>query len=391
MQWAAAETGWLERNWFKADIQYVRIEGQAEPVGSHTISVGVALDPVLRSLWCLYQIQHLLILAKKGRITDTDVIYFDDFWHPGIEALPYAFQQMGIRPRMYAFCHAQSVDEFDFTYPMRDWMRPFERGIGRVLDGIFVNSPLLKRLLVSAEIGTNQSVHVIGHIFSSEEVEERMPKAGDGESRAKFQRQDTVLFTSRWDDEKNPLFFLDVMKRVSSARGKVRFIICTSAKKLRSNNQINLTRLKRTMQDYPTNIFLKEDLTKEEYYKELCKAKIQMNTANQDWVSIALLEASVAGCYPVYPMFRSFPRVFDSQSQYMYEHLNISSAVKRVIEVLDNPDLWTCRQIRERRWIHTRHDTSWIRMLRRMGMEQFIDKTKVPELESVKDDPYAKE
>jgi hypothetical protein len=135
MQLSAKDTGWMERNWKKAEVNYIRIEGKHNP---DVIETGVVLDAVGRSRWAMSQISNLLIQARAGNIKDSDVIYFEDFWHPGIEALPYYFQQRGIRPRMYAYCWAQSVDMFDFTYPMRHWMRHFEKGISEIQDGIFV-------------------------------------------------------------------------------------------------------------------------------------------------------------------------------------------------------------------------------------------------------------
>lgn len=369
-QWSAPKTGWLERNWIKYGLEYHRIDGDVSSASpkQNTIQSGCVLDATGRSMYCFSQMTKLLQMLKTGQIGSDDVIYFDDFWHPGIEALPYAFHLLNVHPKMYAFLHAQSVDEFDFTHPMRKWMRHFEKGIGEVLTGIFVCGPFLQRLVVDGGIAPIDKVHVTGHPFCSEEVKERMTLPV-----WERDREDNVVFSSRWDSEKNPKFFLQVAETVVERRPYTRFIICTSAPKLRSNDPSNLDALHQSCEKYPDNIILMENLTKEKYYAELQYAKIQMNTASQDFVAITLLESSVAGCYPVYPFFRSFPETLRYDRDYMYQHLNLESAAEKVMNILDRDDLWTRESIESRAWIHERFDSAWERQLKVMRNEPIDD------------------
>lgn len=363
LQWSAPRTGWLERNWIKHQVHYERIEG--DQIAPRQIKSGCVLDAVGRSTWCFDQIKKLLHYAENGMLTSEDVILFDDFWTPGLEALPYAFHLlMGARqPKMYAFLHAQSIDEYDFTHPMRDWMRPIEKGFGRFLDGIFVCCPTLRDLVVGAEIAPKHKVEITGHPFSSEEVWERMCKAGGFQ----YPRRNNVVWSSRWDHEKNPGFFLQVAQQVIKTRPDITFTICTGAKNIRSNNVLLVPHLKNCCETFPQNIFLKENLTKEEYYKELLESKIQFNCASQDFVAITLLEASVAGCYPIYPAFRSFPETFLYDRFYMYEHLNCDAAVAKIINVMNYDNTtWETESILNRAWIHERFDSAWLRMLWKM-------------------------
>lgn len=361
MQWSAPITGWQERNWREAGIEYTRIDGEQV---SREIKTGSVVDAVGRSIHCFSQIKELLFLAEQNKITNQDVIYFDDFWHPGIEALPYAFHLMGIKPRMYAFLHAQSVDEYDFTHPMRHWMRHFEKGIGTALEGIFVCCPFLQRLVVEGGIAPPYKVHVTGHPFSSEEVRERMPVYG-----LDYPRENKVIWSSRWDSEKNPDFFLKVALNIINreikeyGKPRTRFVVCTGAQKLRSNNPELLAILNGSKLVFPNNIILKENLSKEEYYTELCTAKVQFNCADQDFVAITLLEASVAGCYPVYPEFRSFPETFWYNREFMYPHKYEAGATEKLWNALQLPDsTWSTAEITRRQWIHERFDYSWLRM-----------------------------
>lgn len=372
MQLSAPKTGWYEREWTKHGIEYTRIPSTVH-LGTE-IRVGQVLDAIGRCRNCFSQIEHLLCAADRGLIKNTDVIYFDDFWHPGIEALGYCFAQMCLHPKMYAFCWAQSVDEFDFTYSMRHWMSHYERGNMALLDGVFVANTLLKDLLVKDRQFSEHEVHVVGLPFCSEEVMSRMPKEYQAFSIAPggrpYPRQNKVVFSSRWDTEKNPGFFMDVVLRILERRRDIQFVICTSAPKLRSNDPLNLQTLYEAMSTYPSNIFLKEGLTKEQYYEELCSAKVQINTASQDWISFTLLEAAVAGCVPIYPCYRSFPETFIGEHSCLYEAWNSMSAVELVLDALNSPDeWWDYDSIQRRSWIYKRFDSTWARQAQIMGYD----------------------
>lgn len=388
-QWAAPKTGWLERNWIRAGLDYVRVNGDAEAAKPMPMKAGVVLDPIRRSRFAFSQVSELLGRLAAGEIKNDDVLYFDDFWHPGIEALPYACHILGVKPRMYAFLHAQSVDEFDFTYGMRQWMRHFERGIGEALAGIFVCGPCLRDLVVQGGIAPATKVHITGHPFNSTEVLERMP-AWYRQSPSGRPRQDKVVYSSRWDREKNPKFFLQVAERVIQHNPHAQFVVCTGAARLRSNDPTSLVALEQACSDYPKNILLRQSLTKEEYYAELCSAKVQMNTADQDFVAITLLESSVAGCYPLYPYFRSFPETFLHKPGFMYERLDAAHATNMLVSVLLRNDLWSEQAITARQWLHHRYDTSWLRMLRCMGLAEGLCVTEQENQEANRD-PYQEE
>jgi glycosyltransferase involved in cell wall biosynthesis len=261
---------------------------------------------------------------------------------------------------------------------MRFWMRHFEKGMGEVLDGIFVASTGLKELLVINGIAPANKVHVVGLPFDSEEVMERMPgwyqqfKTG-GTGADYTDRKNQVVFSSRWDDEKNPDFFCEVASRLLTQGHDIDFVVCSSAPKIRSNSQRLMSALDYMRQHFPKNFIVRENLTKEEYYQILCESKIQFNCANQDWVSFTLLEASVAGCYPIYPYFRSFPETLRHKNEFLYQHTDAVSAMASIQDVVIGDDLWTAEKIKERSWIHDRYDLTWQRMLYYMNVPFKVD------------------
>jgi glycosyltransferase involved in cell wall biosynthesis len=329
LQMSAEDVGWVEREWKERGIPYQRIEGETL---TDEIVTGSVLDANGRGYWATEQIRKVLKLAAEGGIQDGDVIYFDDFWHPGISALPYSFEQMGLDVKMYAFCFAQSVDQFDFTYSMRHWMRHFEKGIGKILDGIFVTSTQLRDLLLYAGIGTEETVHVTGLIYDSLLVRNYFP-----ETMPETKRQ--VVYSSRWDKEKCPLVFLKTIEEVLQLDDSIKFVITTSAKHVRSNDPKLLDSLQYYSDKYSDNLEIRTNQTKTEYYETLLESMIQMNTADQDWTSFTLLEATQCGCHPVYPNFLSFPESLEFNYEYMYRKNDPVDAAQLIINKIDEtPD-----------------------------------------------------
>lgn len=372
--------GWLERRWIEAGVEYTRVEGDKSDA-PRVIKTGVALDAVGRSTYCFSQIAKLLRMAEAGQITDADTIYFDDFWTPGSEALPYAFGLMGIKPKCYGFWHAQTVDKFDFVHPFRYWMRPMERGQLAWMDGVFVTCPGLKDEIVLAGLCEPAKVRVTGAPFASDEVMERMPLAYRGHMKGNTfpgtvaggivdlnERLNQVVWSSRFDAEKDPHFFMDVIEESVRRYSSARFVVCTSAPELRSNDPTAVPRLRAIQSRHPLNVEVLEGLSKNRYYEVLTYSKVQFSSADQDWVSITLVEASVAGCYLLYPYFRSFPDAFLRRPGFMYQKRDMNHAVEMINGIIRRDDLWTPEQIASRSWIHRRFDSSWMRMLDAMGV-----------------------
>lgn len=343
MQLSRENDGWIERVLNNKNIPYVRINGGSI---SDEIKNGSVLDACGRGFWSSMQIAFFLRLMNEGQIKDNDILYFDDFFTPGIEAIAYAAHLMDIELKMYAMLHAQSVDIFDFTYPMRSWMRPLEQSYGKIFDGIFVTSTELKDLCVMNGIGTDRTVHITGLPYQSEEVKTHFPS-----ELPKKKRQ--VIFTSRWDKEKDPNFFLEVVSYIQqNYSDPPNFLITTSSKKAPT--------IPYYLKDYIT---VKSDLTKEEYYFNLLESKIQFNCADQDWVSWTLLEAATCNCRPVYPFFRSFPEVLFHE--HLYVKNNIRSAAEMIMRYIDEiPRKWD--------FIYKPFDSSFERCLSIMYNEKIV-------------------
>lgn len=365
MQWSAPRDGWVERNLRDLNIPYARVEPRntdAQFSKPSDIRSGLVVDSVKRTEYSFGQISRLIDLLHSGELTSNDVILFDDFWTPGMEALFYNMDLLGVRPRVYANIFAQSVDEFDFTYPMRYWMRGVEQGWANAMDGIFVVDQTLADLVTLGGIAPFEKVHVTGFCFSSEEVRSRFPTNRQG-------WQNRVCYSSRLDLEKNPRFMLSVAEMFLQQHPDWSWHVCSGGFFTGKAKDV-VVLLRHLERKFDGRFRVHEGLQKEEYYAILCDSKIQFNCASQDFVSLTLMESSVAGCYPVYPYFRSFPDALQRDMSHLYQHLDRRDALRLLNRVTELDDShWSpeaCRKRCERFYRH--HDEGVKVRLQIMGL-----------------------
>ena len=282
------------------------------------ISEGVVLDATRRGIFSMIQCTEFLTMVSKGIVKNDDIIFLQDFWTPGIEAIFYALDLYNIKIKLYSMLHAQSVDEYDFMYKMKDWARHFELGISKKHSGIFVGSTIHREQLKA--IGINCPIHVLSLPLHYENVKNNVKI---------IKKENQILFSSRLDNEKNPYFLYEFIKKILNETTDWNIVITTSANDIKSNlGQEIIDKLKSLQND---RFKIKTNLTKKEYYSELAKSKIQFNCSLQDYVSWTLLEALSYECLPLYPEFRSFPEILSNE--FLYKAFDLSKCFEKFKEI----------------------------------------------------------
>jgi hypothetical protein len=305
----------------KVGASYISVDGKYE---QGDIGVGMVLDAVGRGIYSMNQCTDLLERIRRGEITSRATIYLQDFWTPGIESVFYACDLYGIKPKFYARCWAQSVDEFDFTYNMRNWMRYYELGLDERLSGIFVGSTINRDELKAA--GFKTPIHVTSLPIDYKEIRSYHPEDVDKEKM--------IISSSRLDWEKNPMFMMKVAKQFLNKHKDWKWVFTSSAKELRSNDQFIVDAIKE-LDRTEERFIVKTDMTKDEYYDLLNRASIQFNSALQDYVSFTILEATTYMCDVVYPRFKSFPECVPSDR--LYDPFDVDSALDVLQSAIDEP------------------------------------------------------
>lgn len=349
--------GWTESHFSRLGIDYTRIDGKR--LGNGTIGKGVVLDAFGRNYYAQSQTMRVVELLREGRIADGDVVYTEDFWHSGIDSLFYVRQLTGIRFRVGCFLHAQSVDSSDFCHAMRRWMRPIERGYGKGYDYIFVCSPILKRLCVKAGVGTERNVHVVGLPYNSARLVEQSKAMG---VRRPARKDRSVIFSSRFDDEKDPMFFLDLVESLPEV--SFRLVNPRKGRPISSNREV-VSRLETVLSRKGSNLELVDTSDKARYYEALSRAKVQFNCAIQDWVSWTLLEAVTFGCLPLYPRWKDFPSELRNDGRFLYRRKDLGDARRKLLALLDmdasSVDL---------EHVVKKHDASWEKFAKIMKLTE---------------------
>ncbi len=308
---------------------------------SQKISLGQVLDAHGRTYFGMSQMMNLVRMMQQGEVTSEDVVFFEDMFQPGIESLPYIMQQCdpSMRPRIAVRCLAQTIDPDDFVHVwgMQEWMGHYEKMVDSFADIILAtNEEMAMHMKVAGWRG--KIYNISGLAFGKEEVRSRVP----GELKPFTERAYRVGFAARWDQEKQPDFYMDLIEEYNRVQNmpynnwpRVEFCIFSGAK-LRSNNDSYMKRTRDLQERGLLTVY--EDLEKNDYYALLNDTRVLFNCALQDWVSNTVSEADTLGCNVLYPAYRSFPETFANDPNRLYIPWSINDALDKLSRLLTHPN-----------------------------------------------------
>jgi len=328
-------TEWNRRVFDRRGLDVVYVPGTTID-NSQAISVGQVLDAHGRSYFGMSQIMNLVQMMKNGEVTYEDVIYFEDMFQPGMESLPYILNQVPVnqRPRVYVRCLAQSIDPDDFVHVwgMAKWMGLYEQMVNEFVDGVLAtNEEMVAHMRIA---GWRAPIYNIsGLAFGKSEVLERINGAEN--IRPFDQRKMQVGFAARFDQEKQPDFYMDLIE-MWHAQGSctVEFAIFSGGP-LRSNNRKFVNRADDMAQQGKLKIY--DNISKNQYYAHLNDTRVLFNCALQDWVSNTVSEADTLGANVLYPAYRSFPETFANDPDRLYVPWSIDDAFAKLSNLLNTP------------------------------------------------------
>ena len=324
---------WSTAAFEKRGIEYVVVPGTTID-DTKAISVGQVLDAHGRSYFGMSQLMNLVQMMRNGECTGNDAVFFEDMFQPGIESLPYIMCQIPEeqRPTIYLRCLAQAVDPDDFVHVwgMSKWMSLYEQMCNEI--------PNVHILATNEEMVAHMKIanwsapiyNISGLSFGKEEVLSRV----NNNIKPWTERKDRVVFAARFDQEKQPDFFMDVIENVKHVRPDVEFAVLSGGP-LRSNNQKYLDRALHL--EKVGLLTIEKDLQKNDYYNIVNDSKVMFNCALQDWVSNTVSEADTLGCNVVYPAYRSSPETFANDYTRLYTPWSLEDAVTKILQGLEAP------------------------------------------------------
>ena len=334
-------TEWNRRVFARRGLNVVYVPGETLD-DSQSISVGQVLDAHGRSYFSMSQLMTLVRWMRSGEVTNEDVIYFEDMFQPGMESLPYIMNQVDARyrPRVYVRCLAQSIDPDDFVHVwgMSKWMGLYEKMVCELVRDsggavLATNEEMVMHMKIA---GWDCPIYnVSGLAFGKDEVRERIA----GPLKPFNERSYRVGFAARWDQEKQPDFYMDLIEAYDLLAAhehlpQIEFCIFSGGK-LKSNNSSYMSRT-RDFQDRGL-LTIHENLKKNDYYALLNDTRVLFNCALQDWVSNTVSEADTLGCNVLYPAYRSFPEAFANDNERLYIPWSKHDAIDKLLPLMEAP------------------------------------------------------
>ena len=330
-------TEWNTRAFEKRGVNYQIVGGETLS-NDQAIVTGQVLDAHGRSYFGMSQLMNLVKMMKAGEVTSDDVIYFEDMFQPGFESLPYILNQVpqSHRPKIFVRCLAQSIDPDDFVHVwgMSKWMGLYEQ---MVCEAVCQSGGAI--LATNEEMVMNMKIagweapiyNISGLAFGKREVQERV-----GTIKPFNERNHRVVFSARWDQEKQPDFYMDLIEAWHTRHpgSYVEFCVCSGAK-LKSNNSSYMDRTRQMQAISRLKVY--EDLDKNAYYDIVNDSRVVFNCALQDWVSNTVSEADALGCNVLYPAYRSFPETFSNDPTRLYIPWSIEDAMDKLEKLLEKP------------------------------------------------------
>ena len=328
-------TEWNQRVFERRGLDVVYVPGTTID-NSQSISVGQVLDAHGRSYFSMSQMMNLVQLMKNGEVTHEDVVYFEDMFQPGIESLPYIMDQIdpSQRPRVYVRCLAQAIDPDDFVHVwgMANWMATYEKMVNHFVTGVLAtNEEMVAHMRIAG--WTAPIYNISGLAFGKSEVLERI--GGVSNIRPFADRPRRVGYAARWDQEKQPGFFMDLIEMYGELTTEPCEFVIYSGGPLRSNNAEYVTRARAMEAEGKLKIY--DNISKNEYYAHLNNTRVLFNCALQDWVSNTVSEADTLGANVLYPAYRSFPETFSNDPNRLYVPWSIDDAYHKMQNLLREP------------------------------------------------------
>ena len=324
---------WSRRAFQRRGIDWVNVPGTTID-NTKAIQVGQVLDAHGRSYFAMSQMMNLVQMMRNGEVTGEDVIFFEDMFQPGMESLPYIMDQIPTeqRPQVWIRCLAQAVDPDDFVHVwgMGKWMSLYEEMCNEFVTGVLASN---EEMVAHMKIANWKApiYNISGLAFDKTEVALRV-----GEIKPWEERDNRVVFAARFDQEKQPDFYMDLIEEWYGTPGTADVEFCiVQGGPLRSNNQKYIDRARKMEERGQLVIY--ENLKKNHYYDIVNRSKVLFNCALQDWTSNTVSEADALGCNVLFPAYRSFPEIFANDHTRMYVPWSIEDAMQKLEKLVAQP------------------------------------------------------
>jgi len=240
------------------------------------------------------KMQQLSVLAYRygsGQITDDDLIFTQDIWFPGLTAIPYLNYFCKVRPQLRGLLHAGTFTDTDFVRQLERWGAMFENCLFDIVDKVFVASDFIRDDVLQKRLCSPDKIEATGWPNDYYGV--------DQYKSLREEKEELVVFCARNVDEKQPWKFEKLADRLRFFGAE---FINTQA----------------------------QNLSREQYYMVLNRAKVIVSFALQENFGHAIMEAVHAGCIPIVPDRCAYPEFYPDE----YRFRDFDECVEKVMMAL---------------------------------------------------------
>lgn len=246
------------------------------------ITHGQWLDTTATCAWKTEQVLQMTEAIASGEVQSGDTILVGDVWFPGIEALKFQCDLLGMRVRFAGWHYAGCFDPHDYlAKTLGPWGRKYEAALLEgVFDHVCFGSPF-HRDFVQRNVALKGKASVVGLAWNHDEV-------------AAFrndQRDKVVVFNHRWADEKRWQEFVWLARRWRANSLGWRFAYST-------NGTVDAAAAAACRE---AGIEVVRHDSKQAYYEWLARAGVVWSGADQETFGYSFMEAIALGVPVVAP------------------------------------------------------------------------------------------
>lgn len=298
---------WFPNEFERLHVPYTTIYPQVSGMREQ-ITDGQFLDVTGTHIFKFAQLQEFLRLVQAAQVKDGDVVLLADLWFPGLEALFYVRQALGIKFYIAGYLHAGTYDPHDFLTQkgMASWGAPLENAWFSEVDAIFVHTRFNFRLLrMTRHRARAKIIHEVSFpLYVDEQWREST-------------KEDLIVFPHRLAPEKQPDVFDRLQETLLARHSKWKFIKTQAVPR-----------------------------SKVEYYNLLRLAKISFSAALQETWGVSTQEALQLGCIPIVPDRLAYQDLYPKPLRYRsFEQAVelVETYVTHYAENVNTPMLDNCR------------------------------------------------
>lgn len=254
-------------------------------------------------VWVEHQIK-IIKNIKEIKFNNEDVIFFSDFWFPGLDLIKLYLDSLNIKIYYSSFLHGASFVEGDLM--SNSWCSHIENAWMDIYDSILIQTEY-SRTNIRNNAHFEKCV-IVGSPFNSNQYTNNEIKKYD------------IIWPHRLSEDKGFTEFLNLLDYLT----QYKVIVTVPFSKNTKNDNIELLKTK--------NVTISFDSKNEVHKTNISSAKIVLSTAKQETWGYAVMESVAAGAIPIVPNKACYPYLYSD----MFRYNSLEECIQLIKKYIDS-------------------------------------------------------